>query len=86
MGSAFEKVDEENMNHIYRSKLQLIEVNEQGKEQLEQLGVKELFEREIAKLKKKDANLKSKRKRRSYYKSNRSEIQLTRRLKRCPVN
>ena len=38
------------------SKLQLIEMNEQGKEQLEQLGVKELFEREIAKLKKKDAN------------------------------
>ena len=27
MGSAFEKVDEENMNHIYRSKLQLIEQN-----------------------------------------------------------
>lgn len=38
------------------AKLQLIEVNEQGKEQLEKLGVKELFEREISKLKKKDAN------------------------------
>ena len=43
------------------AKLQLIEVSPEGKESLDQLGVKELFksvlfEREIAKLKKKDAN------------------------------
>ena len=38
------------------SRLQLIEVNEEGKKSMEELGVKELFERELAKLKKRDAN------------------------------
>lgn len=37
-------------------KLQLIEVSEEGKKSLEDLGVKELFEREINKLKKRDAS------------------------------
>ena len=36
-------------------KLKLIEVSEEGKKSLEDLGVKELFEREINKLKKRDA-------------------------------
>ena len=40
-------------------KLQLIEVNDEGKKSLEQLGVKELFEKELAKLKKKNSDGKS---------------------------
>ena len=37
-------------------KLELIEVSEEGKKSLHDLGVKELFERELRKMKKKDAN------------------------------
>lgn len=38
------------------SQLQLIEVNDQGKKAMEELGVKDLFMKEIAKLKKRDAD------------------------------
>ena len=38
------------------AKLKLIEVSDEGKKTLENLGVKELFERELSKLKKKDEN------------------------------
>ena len=38
------------------SRLQLIEVSDEGKKSMEELGVKELFERELAKLKTRDAN------------------------------
>ena len=38
------------------AKLKLIEVSDEGKKSLEQLGVKELFERELQKLKKKNEN------------------------------
>ena len=38
------------------AKLQLIEVSEEGKKSLDQLGVREMFEREISKLKKKDVD------------------------------
>ena len=38
------------------AKLKLIEVSPEAREQLNQLGVRELFERELSKLKKKDAD------------------------------